>query len=209
MATKVLSEWNFQKGHVQEIGAAANFVSSESCVVLAGPNELPSDYNETLIPIGLVENANVTQNKQIQQLFEIGSRNPFFVPGRTFTTAGLTRVLFDGKSLLRALYEDSTGTFPDIGEEIPEDLPGAGYDSADLASEDFFINLASSFFNKPLGLGFVIQDKERENWGGFYLEDCYIQNHQFSIAANQTILLENAGLRASRLVPINLRTIGA
>jgi hypothetical protein len=201
--SRTKADWDFSVGHVQDIGAIDNFVSSESCVVLAGPSELPENI-ENLIPIGLVENATVTQNKQLQQLFEIGSRAPYFIPGRTFVQAGLTRVLFDGKSLLRALYEN-LGTTEYDAITNPDDMPGADFDASDPElGEEFFINLASSFFNKPLGLGFVIHDKENESWGGFYLEECYIQNHQFSVAANQTILLENAGLRASRVVPIKL-----
>ena len=45
-----------------------------------------------------------------------------------------------------------------------------------------------------------MQDQE---YGGFYLENCYIQSHQLSIAGQQTILVENCGLRCSRVIPIN------
>jgi|TARA_Y100000034_G_C6793523_1_gene355436 hypothetical protein len=211
MPDRNLTEWDFKRQHVQDLGTMNNLISAESIVVLAGPKKLPPTTAD-LIPIGLVENATVTQNKQLQQLFEIGSRQPFFIPGRTFTNVGLSRVLFDGKSLLRAIYQnnslsdDAWDEWPVLDTSIADELPGDPYDSTSgegNTSSEFYINLASSFFNLPLGLGFVIKDQEEENYGGFYLEECYVQNHQFSLAANQTIVLENAGLKAARVVPID------
>jgi len=215
MAQKTLDQWNFKEEAVQDLGSVDNLVSSESIVVLAGPPVLDmSTVQSTLIPIGLVENATVTQNKQMQQLWEIGSRKPFFVPGRTFIQAGLTRVMFDGQSLLKAMYQMSDLLGGEDGSGWPasadmDEIPGWPYDPDEedpSARGEFFINLASQFFNYPLGLGFVIKDQEEENYGGFYLEECYIQNHQFTVQANQTVVLENSGLRASKIVPIELDT---
>jgi hypothetical protein len=205
MAQKNLSTWNFKDENVQDLGSVSNIISSESIVVLAGPPKLRMDsINEDLIPIGLVENATVTQNKQMQQLWEIGSRQPYFVPGRTFIQAGLTRVLFDGQSLLKAIYQmTDSENWPNIDAEEDE-LPGWPYNHDAEEKGQFFINLASQFFNNPLGLGFVIKDQEEETYGGFYLEECYIQNHQFTVQANQTVVLENSGLRATKIVPIEL-----
>jgi hypothetical protein len=209
MAQKNLSTWNFKDANVQDLGSVSNIISSESIVVLAGPPKLSenADYNQILIPVGLVENATVTQNKQMQQLWEIGSRQPYFVPGRTFIQAGLTRVMFDGQSLLKAMYQmDTASNWPEI-DTSQDEIPGFPY-TPDAATTDergqFFINLASQFFNNPLGLGFVIKDQEEDNYGGFYLEECYVQNHQFTVQANQTVVLENSGLRATKIVPIEI-----
>jgi len=84
-------------------GTGTGFVSAESVILAAGLPGQPADVN-TLIPIGLVENANIQQNKALQQLFEIGSRRPFFIPGRHQIQASLSRVMFNGPSLLKALY---------------------------------------------------------------------------------------------------------
>lgn len=40
-------------------------------------------------------------------------------------------------------------------------------------------------------------------YGGAYLEECYIQSHNFGISANQTVLAENISLSATKLKPLN------
>lgn len=222
-----LSEWKdrFLSEHVQAQELTGNdFLSSETVVLVSGPPKLGIDVMPAnLVPIGLVQNAQVQQQKQIQQLYEIGSRQPFFIPGRTFITAGIARILFDGPSLMYAMSMrkiDPDGTlftagYTTSGDRVSKEHPtlpppGDGdpaevfdYYSADTADPGyFFSNLSSAFFNIPLGLGFMLYDGDRQSYGGFYLENCYIQTHTFTIAANQTVLLENVTLRAGNLRPL-------
>jgi len=203
-------DWDFADGHVQDRDTVAgDFLSSESVVLVAGPAEY-SD-STSLVPIGLVQNAQVSQNKQMQQLFEIGSRMPFFIPGRTIIQCGISRVLFDGPSLMKAMSVEMktaglayTG-FDSSGTDVPDtQKPALPYSNTPDTDGDFFINLASKFFNKPLGIGFVLHDMENDPYGGFYLENCYFQTHSFSLAGQQTVLLENVGIRASGMVPLNV-----
>ena len=210
MPSNKFSDWSFNEGHVQAVPESGDFLSSESVVICAGPSTVPATI-DNIVPIGLVQNATVTQNKQIQQLYEIGSRQPIFIPGRTVVQAALSRILFDGPSLMRALYKivQPDGTGPDVAEldqldssSHPENAPGNPY----IGGQDqakFFINLASEFFNKPIGLGFMMNDMENQNYAGFYLENCLIQSHQLSLAGQQTILVENVGIRCSRVVPLD------
>jgi len=227
---KKLSEWisSFTSEHAQPLDTVAgDFLSSESVVLLSGPSKLSSNTLHNLLPVGLVQNVQVTQAKQIQQLFEIGSRMPFFVPGRTTVQVGMARVLFDGPSLLQAMYastEDGSNiTVPSIiGSTDEASNPGSPF-GADVDSvegnipigtisdgfttattTEFFINLASEFFNRPLGLGCVLFDMQQQAYGGFYLEDCYVQSHRFSASAQQTVLMEDVGIRCTTLRPIGI-----
>ena len=43
---------------------------------------------------------------------------------------------------------------------------------------------------------------EGGDYGGVFLEECFVQAHQFSVASQQTVLLENVSLRAARVVGI-------
>lgn len=228
---KRLQDWQekFTSEHAQSLDTSAgDFLSSESVVLLSGPPKLEDGYSANeLIPIGLVQNTQVTQAKQIQQLFEIGSRLPFFIPGRTTVQVSMARVLFDGPSLMQALYvyaEDTKLFIPAIGEgNSALSDPGAPYNTAGedpvgigtttggfdtTNNAEFFINLASEFFNKPLGLGFVLFDMQRQAYGGFYLEECYIQNHRFSASSQQTVLMEDVGIRCTALRPIAIDQVG-
>lgn len=229
---KKLEQWleKFTSEHTQPLDTeAGDFLSSESVVLLSGPPKLDQgNPPSNLIPIGLVQNVQVTQAKQIQQLFEIGSKLPFFIPGRTTVQVGMARVLFDGPSLLQALYvfneggselyvpaiSEATTTLSNPGE--PFNLVGenpvqvgtieAGFDTTNNA--EFFINLASEFFNKPLGLACVLYDMQQQAYGGFYLEECYIQSHRFSASAQQTVLMEDVGIRCTALRPISIDELG-
>ena len=216
MAIKLLSDWDFLTDNVQNIdaGDGGEFLSAESTVLCAGPRTLAADTTK-IAPIGLVQNAQLSQNRQVQQLFEVGSRKPFFVPGRTLTQVGLSRVIFDGPSLMKALYtvapDSGTAGVIDNFSAADQNLPASPYNSeaADKSETgDFFINLASEFFNRPMGLAFVFKDMEADNYAGVYLENCYIQTHSLSMSGQQTVLLENVGIRATTVVPFSLEELG-
>jgi len=239
MATvKTLNQWveKFSSDHAQPLDTTAgDFLSSEAVVLLSGPAKYDAALTAAnLIPIGLVQNVQVTQAKQIQQLFEIGSKLPFFIPGRTTVQVGMARVLFDGPSLMNALYvwsNDGSNLYvPSISEiDTPTSDPTAPFDGTPVTVGDssailvgstsngfdqqattgeFFINLASEFFNKPSGLGVVLYDMQQQAYGGFYLEECYIQSHRFSASAQQTVLMEDVGIRCTALRPLSISELG-
>lgn len=209
-----------------------DFLSSETLVLFSGPASLSAPGNiPDMVPIGLVQSVQVSQQKQIQQLFEIGSKKPYFIPGRNIIGGGIGRVLFDGPSLMYSMYlrkktdthkaninPDSVpywksdqgaqdhptnfpdGTTPELGEG---EVSFKTVDGVLESPNYFFMNLSSSFFHRPTGLGFVLFDAENEPYGGFYLENCYIQSHAFSVSSQQTILMEQVSFRASSIRPFD------
>lgn len=236
-----VSEWKkgWESKSVQNDNATfgGDFLSSESLVVFSGPPSYDSDFGE-MVPIGFVQSVQVSQQKQIQQLFEIGSRKPFFVPGRNVIGGGIGRILFDGPSLMYALYLRTPGTgglgagntgylnppppdkwttknaldaptSPAVSSGDPT-LGGAntvsfkGAEGTVPMPNYYFSNLGSSFFNRPTGLGFAMYDGEGQPYGGFYLENCYLQTYSFSVASQQTILMEQVSFRASSIRAINI-----
>jgi len=232
-SVKTLLKWQekFTSEHAQPLDTTAgDFLSSESVVLVSGPPKLGDSSALELIPIGLVQNVQVTQAKQIQQLFEIGSRKPFFIPGRTTVQVGMARVLFDGPSLMQALYVENVSSelfVPGIGAGNSDtsnpgepfnfglDNDGSPVKVGDLDegfdttnTTEFFINLASEFFNRPLGLGCILFDMQQQAYGGFYLEECYIQSHRFSASSQQTVLMEDVGIRCTALRPISIDELG-
>lgn len=237
MALNDLKNWkgNFpDRNHVQpdEHGRSEKgaFLSGESAVVVAGPPTFDDVSSvETLIPIGLVQQAQINQNKQLNQVYEIGGRLPFYIPARVTVNASLSRVIFDGPSLFYALYRanDSNSestTVPSYSDFFAGESVKAGnsptmpypadgnivQDPAGQAQNNpglFWTNLASSIFNKPLGLGFILYDMEGEPYGGVYLESCYVRSHNFGISANQTVLAENVSLAATKLRPLSAASL--
>ena len=212
MATSV-NEWNFTETHVEPdiIGKAGeknqNYISSESFVLCAAPPVISANaavpLATSIFPIGVLESAAIAQNKQIQQLFEIGSRRPYFIPGRTRIQVGLSRVIFNGNSLMAKVYDGVEGLATDEAgfNDSPNDAPG--YPSK-LDDENFYFNLASSFFNKPFGLIMIMKDTDKDDAAMIYLENCMIQSHNMNIGANQTIIMENVNIICDGIQPVKV-----
>src|SRR5512142_3077499 len=111
--TTDLSNWDFSNYHVQQELQGGQFVSAEPSLVAAGPPEIggTSAYSSVPVgnvgavyPIGLIENAGISQSKQLQKLFEIGSSRSYFIPGRVIGSESLGRIFYYGPSLLRVMY---------------------------------------------------------------------------------------------------------
>ena len=209
MAYITYQEWEFKEKHVQpdNLVGNKNFVSSESIVICAAPSSVDDDQDlaGSLYPIGILESAAIVQNKQIQQLFEIGSRKPYMVPGRTRVQVGLSRVIFNGDSLMAAMYRGKhQGVLPSQGAGA--DAPGHDTDvdavPGAVGEGSFYLNLASSFFNNTFGLALIIHDSEDEQTAMVLLENCMVQSHQMNIGANQTIVMENINIIADAVQPI-------
>jgi hypothetical protein len=207
MALINISDWQFKKQHVQPDELQVNgtgtglgdFVSSESIVLAAAPPASKDFSVDTAIPIGVCDTIQIGQNKTIQQLWEIGSREPFFIPGRTFINGAIGRVLFNGDSLLGALYEsaDTEG----LGELAGSDFTIAG--SENDAKGKFWLNLASDLFNRPFGMVLFMKDSEDQWVSAFFLENCFVQSHSLTVQSQQIVVGENVQFRCSKIVPIN------
>lgn len=235
-ATTGFTNWDFSNVHVQQELQGGQFVSAETSLIASGPPEIggTSPYSEvtgssveSVYPIGLIENAGLSQSKQLQKLFEIGSSRSYFIPGRVIGSVSIGRMFYYGPSLLRVMYayykNDSNGiligtddaaaqiTLPDNSVAVSPlarllNRGGDSFHSVRMSpGEDyFFVNLASDLFNQPTGLAFYFKDANFNSVGAFYLEQVYIQGHQFSISSGSVLIMEGASAQYDRAVPIKL-----
>lgn len=227
-ATTSIKNWRFWDQHVQSELQGGQFINASTILLAAGPPRISDstatsisvDSSDIAYPLGIIENFSLSQNKQLQRMFEIGSKRSYFVPGRTVGQIMLGRVLYFGPSLMRILYayyppakipgahslgfasrELDAGRTSDI-----LDRPGEGKDTVEPNDNvDFFINLASDLFDKPLGLMCYLRDSQNDSYGAFYLEDCYLQSHQFNINSSSVLVAEGVSAQYDRLVPINIK----
>lgn len=213
--------WDFLKKHVDEsaltevsnnVGVrAGNFISSESILLAAGPAKLATAAEtvlSTLKPIGVCDTIQVSTQKNVMQLYEIGSRVPYLIPGRPVTQFQISRVLFNGDSLLAALtagldlneadYLGSVMGAPGADFPLVADIPPSSVDDTGR----FYMNLSSHFFNNPFGLGMFFKDSESQWVAAFYAENCIIQNHQMAVQGQNMIVMENALVRCTTFQPI-------
>lgn len=234
-----ISNWKFFQNHVQSELQGGQFVSAATILIAAGPPRLRDATGAVLpdagaakaeiaFPIGVIENFGMSQNRQLQRMFEIGSKRSYFVPGRTIGSISLGRVLFFGPSLLRVLYAyyPTQGKFkggPDVahklnsalaekplGQRTPivQDRPGFGRPISDpQLNADFWINLASDLFDHPFGLLCFLRDAQNDAYGAFYLEDVNIQAHQLNVNASSVLVAEGTSAQYDKVIPINIGTL--
>ncbi len=245
LATTSIENWDFHNFHVQQDLGGGEFVSAETTLVAAGPPRLSDlnpayDENGGLVvtpdgtdiayPIGLLENVGLSQSKQLQRIFEIGSSRSYFIPGRVVGSVTLGRVMYHGPSLLKVMYayysqangskfnfldKAKTATMTDKRGIIRRDPDAKLLDQANLQAklhdvkmrpgyDDFYLNLASDLFNQPTGLLFYFKNGNDETVGAVYLEECYIQGHQLSISSGSVLIMEGASLQFDKLHPVKM-----
>lgn len=217
-----LKDWEFREFHVQEDVEGGDFVNAASTLIAAGPPRLrdtvgggevrTGEGRETMktfvFPIGIIEAVSVSQARQLQRLFEIGSKRSYFIPGRNVGQLSITRTLFDGPSLMRALmaYLPQALIEQYDAEQLLQSnalLKATNFRNAP-GYKDFFINLDSEAFDQPLGIFIAHKDANAQNYGGFYLENCFLNSHQMSVSATSTLIAEGVTLQYDRMVPLRV-----
>lgn len=242
-ATTSFNNWDFHNHHVQEELMGGEFVSAETTLIAAGPPRLTDitgpdstinteNEGDMVFPIGVLENVGLSQSKQLQRIFEIGSSRSYFIPGRTIGSLTLGRVMYHGPSLLKVLYAHYKQTVGDFrlnsegidatinigGVEMPDPnrtLLELGQVQQELhrvryspGFDDLWMNLASDIFNQPTGICIYFRNQLDITLGAIYLEECYVQGHQLSISSGSVLLMEGVSLQFDRVRPIRMQLAG-
>lgn len=204
-ATTSLTNWDFSNFHVQEELTAGEFINAETTLIAAGPPEITSAQSSTggvvCYPIGVLENVGISQSKQIQRIFEIGSSRSYFIPGRVVGSISVGRVMYSGPSLLKTLYayHANTGLLSELNIQTGEITPEPGFD-------DFYLNMHSNLFNQPCGMMIYMRNGLNETVGAIYLEVAHVQGHQLSISSGSVLLMEGVSLQYDRIIPVKVVT---
>ena len=243
-ATTSLNNGDFHNFHVQTELLGGEFVSAETTLIAAGPPRLSDvtggnpqqqgkldDEGDLVFPIGVLENVGISQSKQLQRIFEIGSSRSYFIPGRVVGSLTIGRIMYHGPSLLKVLYayykqslgnlrfmNESNATVNKNGIEVPnpnKQLLGLAALQNELhrvkfnpGYDDLWLNLGSDIFNQPTGLCLYFRNQNDTTIGAVYLEECYIQGHQMSISSGSVLVMEGASIQFDRVVPIRMEIPG-
>ena len=164
--------------------------------------------DQMVMPIGVIQNVNLSHNRTFNRIFEVGSERSYFISGRTIGQLSIARILYHGPSLLRMLYayyEDA----------IPPTIVSAVFPNAGIATvanphdviippgfENLFMNLASDLFNQPIGILMYVRDSNLDTYGAVYMESCYVPNHTWATDAQGVIIQESAAIQFERAVPV-------
>ena len=203
-----------ESGTVLICAAPANLATTSS----VANGSFGANGNTQIVPIGMVEQASVQQSRPLSRIFEIGSKLSYIIPGRTVGQIALARVLFDGPSLLKCLYQGEVESDSQYGDGTKNVLfrtrnngaatqsdpgvsgVGGGYQA--ISSGNIGINLASSFFDQKVGLVFMFHDRNNDEVGSIYFEGCLVSSHSLGISAGMNVLTESIALDFVRAVPV-------
>ncbi len=190
---------------IANIGGAAVFAGA-----ISGSGQAA---NQIVYPLGLVQNFNVSHNRQFSRIFEVGSERSYFISGRTVGQLGLARIYYQGASLLRILYAYYQDLIPPTF--VPAMFPNAGASSMsnphDVVTppgyENIYLNLASDLFAQPIGLLFYIRDVNQDSLGAIYFEACYVPQHSLQTDSQGVLVQENVALQFERGVPVAISAL--
>jgi len=185
--------WDFTTSRLADNLEGGDFVSSESVLLLASPDPIYGENSlDQAVAVALAQDMQLSQQRQANQLFEIGSRRKYtFSSGRVSGQLNLSRILFDGPNLMKSLMSidvagGTTDTFS-IANDATTVGDHAGYG-------EFFINLGATLFSQPIGLFIVLRDVGNQNVGAVFLQEAYIVSHGMNVSSNQPFIGENVSI---------------
>lgn len=223
-----LSEWQPYSRYVQGGMVDGQFMSAAFTLVAAGPPRLANIGGATGIaaalsvqgagkdfamPIGVVQNINLSHNRSFARFWEVGSERSYFISGRTVGQLTLSRVMYHGPSLLRVLYAYYQDLLPPtvvpfVFENLgPATVANPHNVKIPPGYENLFMNLASDLFSQPIGLLIYFRDSNEDTVGAIYLEGCYIPSHTIATDAGGTVIQENAAIQFERGVPVAVKAL--
>ena len=243
--TTSYNNWDFNDLHVQQNLNGGDFVGSHTIILCAtGPqlssmsattasgtyaasSKFSNGYTTTIsadaagagfaIPLGVVSDISLQQQRQINKIYEVGSKLSYTVSARTSISLGLTRILYHGPNLLRMLYayypESKIGgngnKLFDNNKNTDTAVQDLNVDPAFLSTlpnvkdtagiDNIFLNAASDLFSQPIGLVMYIKDNVKSDVAAIFIEDCNLVTHQFGISQNSVVIAEGVNLTADRI----------
>lgn len=201
------------------------FASGAQTLIAAGPPRLAAiggnaaaatsiGTRDWALPIGLVQNFNLSHNRQFARFWELGSERSYFISGRTVAQVGFGRVLYHGPSLLRMMYSFYNDSLPPtlvptfgIDPSIPPQVANQHNVKIPPGFENIYLNLASDLFSQPCGILVYMKDSNENTLGAVYLEETYIPSHSIATDAQGVVIQEQVALQPERVVPVAVSAV--
>jgi len=224
-----LSQWQPYSRFVQSGLVDGQYLNASFTLLAAGPPRLASvggltfagtglesgAADDIVFPIGVVQNFNLSHNRQFNRIFEVGSERSLWISGRTMGQLGLSRIAYHGPSLLRVLYayyQDliAPTLVPSvIGDNNPGALTVANAHDVKIPPgyENLYLNLASDLFSQPVGIMAYFRDNNEETFGAVYCEASVIPSHTIATDSQGTIIQENVALQFERCLPVAVSSL--
>ncbi len=201
------------------------FASGTFTMIAAGPPRLAAiggnaaaaaslGTRDWALPIGMVQNLNLSHNRQFARFWELGSERSYFISGRTVAQVGFGRVMYHGPSLLRMMYSFYNDALPPtlvptfgIDPTIPPQVANQHNVKIPPGFENIYLNLASDLFSQPCGILIYMKDSNENTLGAVYCEETYIPSHSIATDAQGVVIQEQVALQPERVVPVAVSAV--
>lgn len=163
-----ITSWPNANKHVDSsIGDGTHFTSSKYTVVYAKL----TDSNNPFVPIGVIQGWSLAEQRQVEEIFELGSDVRYIIPGRTTGQISITRLLVNGADLLNVFY----GTYRDDPNSVIRSLKD---------------------INQPVDIVFVAYLNDTNTTENLvrYFSNCWLVSRQESVTANSVVIAENCSM---------------
>ena len=105
-----INQWNPQDACIERVMDNAAYTSAhpDDTLVLVGPARYSADPAKLseLYPIGMLQQMQVSQQRQVSPLQSIGSGRNYFLAGKPMVNFSIGRLFAKGPNLYRALYKN-------------------------------------------------------------------------------------------------------
>lgn len=172
-----ITSWPNANQHVDaSIGDGSKFTNAAHTIIYVKVTDADAPFR----PIGVIQGWSLTEQRQVEEVFELGSDVRYIVPGRTTGQIAITRLLVNGSDLANTLY----GTFDENGNLVS---------SAPIRS--------LKDINRPVDFVFVSYNNDTNTTEHMvrYFTNCWIIARQESITANQVTVAENCTITFERI----------
>jgi hypothetical protein len=103
-------KWEYQDKNIQGSIEQNDFTRADRVIIYTAPTPLPGQKSTAMKAIGLIQGMSVSEQKQLQTLFELGSAAPMIIPGLTQGQISMQRVLINGMNFLNTIYHGADVT---------------------------------------------------------------------------------------------------
>ena len=196
--TTSIDDWSVQDGCVERLtdNIAYTTANPDDALVLVGPPRYSaSTYNpKDLYPIGLLQQFQFSQGRNVQPMQTIGSGRAYFTASKSTVQWSCARLFAKGPNLLKALMSNARLSGVDLNK--------FGERPIAKNSSNFAVNLDSELFLIPFGMQVIFRDKSNNNLGGIYLEMCMINSYNLGLSAGQNVMMESVQGMCDRLFSV-------
>lgn len=189
--------WQWKDSNIVDY-ARESFIAASRCVVYAQvasqtQNQGMGLVNSNFYPIGLVQSYSWSEQRQVDQIFELGSEVPFLVPGRTTGSLSISRMMLYGRDLINVLYDGNLN----ITTEQRGSASYGQFAIRSLKDIDRPLNLMFAMFANDYNSGTFQYNLKLDASSKYYsrvFRNCWITSRGENLSAGQSVIGEQVSI---------------